>query len=196
MPRARSSRSRSLKGPQCWESPPGDAHQRVAALARGRPGDRPGLADSRRLIASRRQAGEGVEALGGGEALDRRGVDGEGRSPRCRDPRQRRQDLAGRLGQELGDLGLDRIDVDLQGVSAPDVAPQALGPQLRVRRRGQAAAPALRPELRRGAREPPRRPGDQRAGSGRAAAEVDRASQHRLAGGRLQAQHPTVARWG
>ncbi len=142
--------------------PPGDPHQRVAALAGGLAGDRPRFADRRRFIASRRQAGVGVEALGGGEALDRQSMSRKGRGAGGGDPRQRPQNLTRRLGQESGDLFLERVDVGFQCPPALDVATQALGPQLGVWRGRQAAAPAFGPKAGGGAREPPGCPGDQR----------------------------------
>jgi hypothetical protein len=102
--------------------PPGDPHQRVAALAWGLAGDRPGFANRRRFIAGRRQSGVGVEVLGGGEALDRQSMDRKGRGAGGGDPRQRPQNLTRRLGQEPGDLFLERADVCFQCSPAPDVA--------------------------------------------------------------------------
>lgn len=76
------------EGPAVLGESPGDPHQRVASLAGSLAGDRPCFADRRRFIACWCQAGEGVEALSSGEALDWQGVDGERGSPGRRDSRQ------------------------------------------------------------------------------------------------------------
>lgn len=59
-------------------------------------------------------------------------MDGKGRGPGARDPRQRRQDLSRCLGEKHRDLGFDGEDVCFQSAPALDVTTQPLGAQLGV----------------------------------------------------------------
>jgi hypothetical protein len=64
-------------------------------------------------------------------------------------PRQRPQNLTRRLGQELGDLSLERADVGFQCPPALDVATQALSPQLGVWRGAPGSRTSVWPKGRR-----------------------------------------------
>lgn len=130
--------------------------------------------------------------LGRRKALDRRGVDREGSSPRPGDSRQRSQNTSRGGGQQLGDLLVSRFDIALEQAPALQVAAQTHGPQLGVGRRRQEGSPPRRPAARICLREAPRGAGDQRARRRGTPSELDRAGQHRLARGVFELERPAV----
>jgi hypothetical protein len=62
------------------------------------------------------------------------------------DAGQRGQDLAGGVGEQVGELALEHDDVGGQAKPSIDIAAQAPGAKLGIRRRRQELLPALDPE--------------------------------------------------
>jgi len=94
-----------------------------------------------RLVAGGGQAGRRVEVLRGRPAVDRQCVCGKSGGVNDRDARQRGQDLPVGLIEQLRKLGLEPCDVGAQTEPALDLATEAPGAELGVRRRQQPPRP-------------------------------------------------------
>jgi hypothetical protein len=90
-------------------------------------GDAAAAGQAGRLPGGWRQPGGRVQALGRGEAADRQAVGSEAGRPHDGNAGQAGEDLAGGLGQQLGELGFDLGDVGLQGLVAGTVTAKPLG---------------------------------------------------------------------
>jgi hypothetical protein len=104
--------------------PPGDAHERVAVLGQTLAADASATGHGRGLVGRRREPCCRVQLLGRGPALDRQRVGRERGGADDGDPGQRREDLAGGLGQQRTELGIGERDVVAQVLPAAEIAPR------------------------------------------------------------------------